>query len=150
MAQEVVAVALQRGLRVAAIDLDWLGWASGALVPVDELISSNLALVAANYQGAGIERLVLARALVTPVSLAAIVPALPGWKLTVVRLEAPRATIEARIRARDSGAELEEHLGQMDEMTMRTNTVALDAPVVVNDGSLRDAALEAIRLAGWI
>jgi hypothetical protein len=106
--------------------------------------------VATNYRAAGIERLVLARALVAPSSLTKIVTALAGWKLTVVKLEAPRATVEKRIQARDSGIELEEHVGQIDEMVRRSDAVAAEAAVVVNeDGSLRAAAEEVIRLAGW-
>jgi hypothetical protein len=150
VAREVVVVAAERGLRVAAIDLDWLGWTSSTQLPVDELISRNLAAVAANYRVAGIDRLVLARALVAPASLVAIGQALPDWNVTVVRLTAPRPTIERRIRVRDSGVELEEHLGQIDDITSRTNLIAADAPVVVNDGgSLREAALDVIRIAGW-
>ena len=150
IAQEVVVVAAERGLEVAAIDLDWLGWTSGTAVSIDELIGQNLGAVAANYRKAGIEKLVLARAVVSSESLDAIAGALPGWKLSVVRLQAARPTVERRIRARDSGAELEEHLRQIDEMTKRTNAVTPDAPVVVNgDGSLRDAALEVIRIAEW-
>ena len=150
MAQEIVAIAAERGLWVAAIDLDWLGWASGGSVSVDELINRNLALVAANYSAAGIERLVLARALVSSSNLVAIGRALPGWKLTVVRLQAPFPTLQKRIRARDSGAELDEHLGDIEAMTRRTDAVAPEAPVVVNDdGSLREAALEVLRLWEW-
>lgn len=150
VAKEVVALASERDLAVAAVDLDWLGWASGGSLSVDELINRNLAIVAATYLAAGIERLVLARAIASSSNLAAIGQALAGWKLTVIRVSAPRPTVERRIRARDSGAELEEHLGQIAEMTMRTDAVAPEAPVVVNDdGLLREAALEVIRLAGW-
>ena len=150
VAKEVVAVASERDLGVAAIDLDWLGWTSGGSLSVDELINRNLAAVAATYAAAGIEKLVLARAIASTSKLAAIGEALAGWKLTVIRVTGPRPTVEKRIRARDSGAELEEHLGQIDEMTRRTDAAAPDAPVVVNDdGLLRDAALEVIRLAAW-
>jgi len=150
VAREIVAIGAKRGISVAAIDLDWLGWASGGSVSVDELINRNLALVAATFSAAGIETLVLARALVSSSNLIAIGGALPGWKLTVVRLQAPLPTLQKRIRVRDSGAELDEHLGEIEEMTRRTDAVAPEAPVVVNDdGSLRETALEVLRLWGW-
>ena len=150
VAREIVAIGAKRGISVAAIDLDWLGWASGGSVSVDELINRNLALVAATFSAAGIETLVLARALVSSSNLIAIGGALPSWKLTVVRLQAPLPTLQKRIRVRDSGAELDEHLGEIEEMTRRTDAVAPEAPVVVNDdGSLRETALEVLRLWGW-
>lgn len=53
VAQEIVAVAKQLDLRAAAIDVDWLGWATGATVGLDELIARNLSAVADNYVAAG-------------------------------------------------------------------------------------------------
>jgi hypothetical protein len=151
VAQEVAAASAERGHRVAAIDLDWLAWAAGASVGVDELIGRNLASVAANYAAAGIENLVLARALVNPASLPRISEALPGWNVTVVRLEASRPTLDMRLRARDSGSELESHLAKLDDFTERTKRVSPDALVVVSEGRpLREIALEVIRIAAWI
>lgn len=115
------------------------------------MMGRNLAAVAANYAGAGIDRLVLARALVNPASLPATSAALPGWDLIVVLLQASRSTTEMRLRARDSGSELESHLARIDDFTERTSAVAPDAAVVVNEGrSLREVALEVMRIARWI
>ena len=151
VAREVVAAAAERALRVAAIDLDWLGWATGATLSVDELIGRNLTDVAANYAQAGIDDLVLARALLNPLSLQAVREALPGWEVVVVRLDASRSTLEGRVRARDSGAELDEHLAEIDEMTERALKTAPSAPVVLNEErTLREVALEVMRLARWI
>jgi hypothetical protein len=150
VAQEVAAAAAECGLRVAAIDLDWLGWSSGASSGIDELIGRNLAGVAANYLATGVDNLVLARALVNPASLPATTSALPGWDLVVVRLEASRSAQERRLRARDSGSDLESHLARIDDFIERTRAVLPDAPVIVNEGrSLRDVALEVMRIAGW-
>lgn len=151
VAREVVAAAAERALRIAAIDLDWLGWATGATVGVDELIGRNLTDVAANYAQAGIVNLVLARAVLNALSLQAVREALPGWEVMVVRLEASRSTLVRRVRARDSGAELEEHLAEIDEITERAIKSAPSAPVVLNEErTLREAALEVMRLAHWI
>jgi len=151
VAREVVAVAADLGLHVAAIDLDWLGWATGATLGIHELIGRNLADIAANYARAGIDDLVLARAVLSPVSLQGVSGSLPGREVVVVRLHASRATLERRVRARDSGAELEEHLAEIDEVNGRATKTVPSAPVVLNeDRALREVALEVMRLARWI
>jgi hypothetical protein len=151
VAREVVAAAADLGIHVAAIDLDWLGWATGATLGVDELIGRNLADVAANYAHAGIDDLVLARAVLSPLSLQTVNEALPGWVVIVVRLHASRTILEQRLRARDSGAELDEHLAEIDEVTRRATNTLSSVPVVLNeDRALREVALEVMRLARWI
>jgi hypothetical protein len=151
VAKEVIAIASVRGLHAAAIDLDWLGWATGAAIGVDDLIARNLTAVAGNYAAAGVDHLLLARTLIGPRGLEVVAAALPGWELTVVRLAAPRPALEQRIRARDSGAELQEHLAEIDEMTQRATDAAPLAHVVVNDQrELDDVACEVMRAAGWI
>lgn len=147
----MVAIAKDLGLRAAAIDLDWLGWATGPTIGLDELIARNLSAVAGNYAAAGIDRLVLARAIVDSSGLQVIAEALRDWDLTVVRLDAPRAVLEQRIRERDSGAELRDHLAELDEMTRKVTAAVPGAPVVVNDGrELGDVARDVMRAAGWI
>jgi molybdopterin-guanine dinucleotide biosynthesis protein len=37
--KEVVAIASTLGLRAAAIDVDWLGWATGATLELDDRLS---------------------------------------------------------------------------------------------------------------
>jgi hypothetical protein len=151
VAKELVAIASTLGLRAAAIDLDWLGWATGATLGLDDLIARNLSAVAGSYAAAGIDHLALARAVVHQGGLQVVAGALTGWDLTVIRLAAPRAALEQRIRARDSGSELREHLSELDEMTEQVSAAAPGAHVVVNDGrDLEDVANEVMRLAGWM
>lgn len=151
VAKEVVAIASRLGLRAAAIDLDWLGWATGATVGLDDLIARNLSAVAGNYAAAGVDHLALARAMVHPSGLQVVAGALAGWELTVIRLTASTATLEQRIRARDSGSELREHLSELDEMTEQVSAAAQGAHVVVNDSrDLEDVANEVMQVAGWI
>jgi hypothetical protein len=150
VAREVVAAGADLGLSVAAIDLDWLAWMTGATLSVNEVISRNLAQVAATFSQAGVKNLVLARAVMSPLGMDGIKEALPGWQIMVVRLHASRETLEQRLRARDSGAELAEHLAEIDEMTAGTMRTAPTAPVVLNeDRALRAVALEVMRLARW-
>jgi hypothetical protein len=149
--KEVVAIASTLGLRAAAIDLDWLGWATGATAGLDKLIALNLSAVAGNFAAAGIDHLALARAVVRPSGLQVVAGALAGWELTVIRLSAPRAALEQRIRARDSGSELHEHISELDEMTEQVSAAAPGAHVVVdNDRDLEEVATEVMRIAGWI
>lgn len=53
--KEVVAIASTRGLRAAAIDLDWLSWTTGATIGVDDLIARNLRAVAGTDAAAGVD-----------------------------------------------------------------------------------------------
>jgi len=142
-----------RDVRVAVVDLDWLGWVHlGDKEPagrVDELIAANLAALRPNYAAAGIEHLILARLLTPRSGLEGVRAALPGADLKVVRLTASPATLEARLRRRDSGRELEEHLGEFAPYAERSAAVAADA-VVGNDGApLAEVAAEVLRRAGW-
>jgi hypothetical protein len=80
-----------------------------------------------------------------------VAAALPEWKLEVVRLDATTATIERRIRARDAGAELAEHLAQLDEIAQRVREATPDVHTVVNDQrELPEVAREVMRAVGWI
>jgi hypothetical protein len=147
----VVAAASERGLRVAAIDLDWLGWSTGAGVSVDDLIARNLAAVASNYAAANIQRIVVARAFVDSRGLTSVAKSMRGWELTVLNLQASRSTLEARIRLRDSGSELEEHLAELEDMVRQTDSAVPTARTVDNDARpLREVAVDVMRLSGWI
>jgi hypothetical protein len=151
VAQEIIAVAAKLGLRAAAIDLDWLGWAAGATMGLDELIARNLVAMAGNFEAAGIDHLVMARAMVDPDAVQTVVQALAGWDVTVMRLVAPRAVLELRIRARDTGSELQQHLSELDEITERVKAAAPGAHAIANQGrELGDVAREVMRMAGWI
>jgi molybdopterin-guanine dinucleotide biosynthesis protein len=151
VAKEVVAIGSEIGLKVAAIDLDWLGWTTPTSIGVDDLIARNLTVVAANYAAVGFDHLVLARGLVNAVSLESVATTLAEWDLMVVRLEVARPAAEHRIRLRDSGAELEGHLVELDEMARRVAEATPMAPSVINENrSVREVALEVMRTAGWL
>jgi hypothetical protein len=68
-----------------------------------------------------------------------------------MRLVAPRAVLELRIRARDTGSELQEHLSELDEITERVKAAAPGAHAIANQArELGDVAHEVMRTAGWI
>jgi hypothetical protein len=151
VAKEIVAIASEDGLKVAAIDLDWLGWTTPTAIGVDDLIARNLAAVVANFSAVGFDHLVLARAVVSAYGLQVVAATLAKWDLMVVRLEVPRPAAEHRIRLRDSGAELEGHLAELDEMALRVAEATPMTRSVVNENrALREVALEVMKTAGWV
>ena len=146
----------QREAAVAVIDLDWLAWAyfgpGGAAESerTDELIAANLAATLPNYRAAGIANFVLARALLQRVSLERVTAALGTSKLTVIRLAASPATLEARVRARDRGHERAEHLRELPAFTGALDAAGLEDATVSSEGrTVEEVAAEVLRAAGW-
>jgi len=94
---------------------------------------------------------VLARAILGRDGLDALRVAVPEADLVVVRLSASLSTIERRLRQRDSGEELEEHLRESVEMSRVMDREGLENFTVANDeGSPGDAAKEVLQRAGWL
>ena len=111
-----------------------------------EILVGNLAAAVETFRRAGVTRLVLARHVTRAEDLAAIETALGGAELAIVRLEVPSAVLEARIRSRDSGRELEEHLGEL----ATTQTPEFAHITVVNEGRPpADVADEILVAIGW-
>jgi predicted kinase len=142
LAADVAEALGERGTRTAVVDLDWLGWVGPG--PVDGLIAANLEAIWPNLRSSGVERLVLTRALEKAEQLDAVRAAVPEAEIVVVKVTASPGTIAERLRSRDTGAVLEEHLAQTLE----------PAPVedfeIENDGRpIREVAEELLRRLGW-
>ena len=143
--EEITSILEREGSGYAVVELDDL-----AVLPRtdpsrplhDELVER----LAAFWAGTRTERLVLARFLERPEQLRSIRQALPDVDLFVVRLVAPPALIEKRLRARDEGAELEEHLA-----FLRAGDPSgfEDAVVEIGNRSPREIATEVLAAAGW-
>jgi adenylylsulfate kinase len=153
-----VAIALgdllqQREQPYALVDLDWLGWVDPApfsLLTQRAVLAENLRLIWPTFREAGVERLVLARYVEDREQLDEFRAALPGVELAIVRLVAPAPLIELRLRARDTGAQLEEHLAETAEFAARAEANALEDAVVDNgDRSLAEVAAEVLNVVGW-
>ena len=154
------AVAAEIGLLLEAeqlpsaiVDLDWLGWVhlGASFDGVEELIARNLAAIWPNLRSAGVGRLVLVRALQRPEVVDGLRRALPDADLTVVRLLASRGTVEERLRRRDTGRVLEEHLAETLQMAESMDQAALEDFQVDNDGRpVREVAAEILRRASWV
>jgi hypothetical protein len=119
----------------ALVDLDWLGWvepAPSSRLTQRSVLAENLRLIWPTLREAGVERLVLARYVEDRAQLDEFRAALPGVELCVVRLVATQAVIERRLRARDSGGQLAEHLAETAEFAARGEASALEDAVVEN------------------
>lgn len=149
--QEVGEVLEESGVSYALVDLDWLAWlrpAADATVTAQDVLVRNLRGVWETFRGAGVDRLVLARFVESHEQLEAIRAALVDVDLLAMRLVVPRPVLEERLRRRDTGRELAEHLA----------LVALQEPsgpedaVIDNDEGRRprDVALEILGTARWL
>ena len=137
----------------AIVDLDWLGWVhlGASFEGVEELIARNLAAIWPNLRSAGVGHLVLVRAIHRREAVDGLRRALPAAQFTVVRLVASGATVEERLRRRDTGPVLEEHLSQTVRMAEAMDRTALEDFQVENDGrAVSEVAAEILRRAGWV
>jgi hypothetical protein len=142
----------RHGKPAAVVDLDWLGWLHlrSSAVTADQLIARNLAAIWPNLRDAGMRYAVLARAILARDGLDALRSAVPDAVLIVVRLTASPSTIEGRLRQRDSGEELAEHLRESLEMSRAMDRARLEDMMVAGDGrSPGEVALEVIQRIGW-
>jgi adenylylsulfate kinase len=137
----------------ALVDLDWVAWlrpAPTSVATVHSVLVENLGLIWPTFREAGVELLVLARCIEDRDQLDALRGALPGVELFVVRLTAPQPLIEQRLQARDSGAQLAEHLAETARFATRGEQAALEDAVVENGARpLSEVAAEVLAAAGW-
>jgi gluconate kinase len=153
VAIEIGHVLEQQGKSAAVVDLDWLGWLKmrSSAHSADQLIARNLAAIWPNLREAGMRYAVLARAMLGRVDLDALQIAVPEADLVVVRLTASPSSIERRLRQRDSGHELEEHLRESMEMSRVIDRLALEDIAVANDNRTpQEVAREVLQRVGWI
>lgn len=134
----------------AIIDLDWLAWATlpAAGPSVHELLVVNLAAVWETFQAAGVKRIAVARALDSRDEIAAVSNALVGCDVCVIELSAPPNELRRRIRQRDTGLELDEHLAAIDAYE-RKGLGHADAVIPSADASPAQVARAAMEIAGW-
>jgi dephospho-CoA kinase len=137
----------------AIIDLDWLAWlrpAEASGVTVSGVLGENLEHVTSTFRRAGVERLVLARALRDAEEVEALRAAIGGCELAVVRLTAAPETIARRLRARDAGAQLEEHLAEAASFAAEAEAAGIgDLVLPTDDRSVASVAREILVSAGW-
>jgi ribose 1,5-bisphosphokinase PhnN len=110
---------------------------------------ANLASIWANFANRGAERLLIELILEDRAQLRHIRRAVPGAEVTVVRLRAPIALIEERLRNRepDPGSELD----AARWLVSRMEKSKIEDHLVDNDRRpLQEVAVDVLRLAGWL
>jgi len=151
VATEMGEILEERGMPCAIVDLDWLGWVHLGRHPIDQLIASNLAAVVTNYLAAGVRHYVLARSIRSHEQVCALGGALDGAPLVIVRLTASKETIFGRLRERDEGRILQEHLAQAVQVESEQAQAQLaDFDVATDSRSVREVATEVLLRIGWI
>lgn len=149
---ELEAMLDERGAPNAIIDLDWLAWATlpaGSGVSHHELLVRNLAGVWENYRQAGIERVAVARALHDAAEVELVRSALHGCETTVIELVGDTSELRERLRRRDTGVELAEHLAMLDAFDVIERDLRPDAIVTFDGRSPAEVAQEVLTAAGW-
>jgi len=149
---EEIADVLEGQVPFAAIDLDWLAWyddgaSEGHGPAASAMRARNLAAVVGNYREAGVQYFVLAGTVGTEPELQAIRDAL-RMPLTVVRLDAPLADIEARLAtAQTTGRQ--DDLRRAGEQVAAGEARGLEDLVIENRGPLPDVARAVLEALRW-
>jgi hypothetical protein len=114
------------------------------------LRTDNLAAIWPNLRSAGIRHVVFSGAISPREELRLIREAVDPSDLSVVRLVTPPALLEARLRRRDHGRRLEDHLAIVPRIDRSLDESALEDIRVMNDArSPREVAMAILRAIGW-
>lgn len=149
------AARLLREARVphGLVDLDDLErcWPVPADDPWNERVAHrNLACVWANYQQAGAGQLILTRVLEDRSLLRRVARAVPGAAVTVVRLHAPLAVIQARIRSREA-VDPGWFLGAAAHTAQLFEQAGVEDYLIDNENRpVTAVAAELLRQTGWL
>jgi predicted kinase len=153
VAGEAARLLRQAGAPHALVDLAQVGqcWPAPADDPWNErLVHQNMACMWSNFRHAGVDRLIVSRVLEARSLLRHLAEAVPGARITVIRLRVRPEVLEARIRAREAG-DPEWFLGAAAYLAEALERAGVEDHVVDNDDRpAADAAREALRLAGWL
>jgi hypothetical protein len=154
VAFEMIDVLEERDIAHAFFDVDGLTYFHPK--PSDDRFGERFALDALaalfpQLQERGVQRLILARVLWERDSLSSYEQAIPGAEITVIRLTAPLAVIEDRIRRREIGAGRDWHLARAAELDAHWRAHPVE-DLLVETGSrdIRAIAEEILQKVGWI
>jgi adenylylsulfate kinase len=102
---------------VAMIDVDHVRWAWPEASPFNMRLGyDNIAAVAVNYLNIGVRTFVLADVVETPEQRVEYERAVPGAEVKIVRLNVPLATVEERLRGRESEESIAWYLRRAPEL----------------------------------
>jgi hypothetical protein len=141
-----------RDITHAAIDLDAFGLAHLGVGAVnDGVMYRNLRSVCENYRAAGVRRVLLARAIESRAELELCRGAVAAKECIVCLLTASVATMESRVRARESGLLQREFVARVVPLNATLEAARLQEFTVVNENrSLADVAREMLVKARWL
>jgi len=136
----------------AAIDLDAFGLAHlPSADATDAVMYRNLQSVCQNYAALGVTRLLLARAMEERGELALCLNVVSAAKTIVCRLTAGIATMQQRVKQRESGILQQQFVDRVAILDAILDRSRLEDFTIVNEGrSINDVAQEMLIKAGWI
>jgi adenylylsulfate kinase len=151
MAEEIADLLQHRHLPYGLIDLDYLSWFHAG--DEDEraerrMLLRNLGAVVANYLDAGVRFLIVAGAIRDHAELEEIRAEL-GMPVKVVRLTAPLAEIERRLRSNVTTARHRDDLPTAAAWIEASTGVGIEDLTLPNDRPVRDVARAIMEWLGW-
>jgi hypothetical protein len=135
----------------ALIDLDHLGSCWPASGKWDRgLAYRNLTDVWRNYAQVGAQRAIIARTIDSRDELRHFEEAIPGAQIVVCQLRARVSTLEARLRLREQGSDVESHVADARRLALELEGLSVENFVVDNDErTVAAVASEVLDRAGW-
>jgi len=149
VAVEVGEILSSLGTPVSVVDLDQLCWTAPAPwsgVAVDEVLAGSLAAILPVHAAAGVQRLVLPRLVRTPAEVEQLRASIGPASLVVVELTASETEREARVRSRDTGRTLADHLEEIADLVPEAGVA--DQVVATDGRAVEDVAADVVRIWG--
>ena len=115
----------------------------------DELKCANLAALWANFKAAGARFVVVAAVIDSLTLRERYTESLAGCEVRLIRLTADDDTVRSRLRQRDTGPKLEQHLRALNEHRRIPTTIGVEDFTVTNDRAAVEVATEILVRAGW-
>lgn len=115
----------------------------------DELKCANLAAVWANFKAAGARFVVVSAGIDSLTLRERYIESLAGCEVRLIRLTADDDTVRSRLRQRDTGPKLEQHLRALNEYRRVPTAIGVEDFTVTNDRAAVEVATEILVRAGW-
>jgi hypothetical protein len=141
-----------RQISHAAIDLDALGLAYlPSAARNDNVMYDNLRCVCKNYDGLGVQRFLVARAMEGRAQLLLCRDAISATNTVVCRLTASIEAMQQRVHLRESGPWQRAYVDRVEKLNAILDRARLEDFTVINENrSVTDVAMEMLVTAGWI
>jgi hypothetical protein len=149
---EADSLLVEAGAQRATVELEELArcWPDTLEISRAAFVYKNLATLWSNFAAVGASRLLLSALVEQRSELRFVTEAVPGAVVTVVRLDAPLAVLEERIRLRGTAAPG----GELDGARWWTKQLQRTRPedhlVESDNRPVDEIAREVLHLAGWI